>query len=130
MNRFLLICLGGAAGIGARYLTALWASAVFGPSFPAGTLFFELAGLFLLGFLMQISITRSRLSSDVGLMLTIVSFGVLGGFTAYSTFNYETTKYFREGAWLTGASNIATTLAVCLVAGLTGTALADRLVGR
>ena len=130
MTRFFLICLGGAAGTGARYLTALWASAAFGPSFPAGTLIVNLAGSFLLGFLMQISTTTSLLSSDVRLMLTTVSFGVMGGFTTYSTFNYETTKYFREGAWLTGASNIATTLAVCLVAGLTGTALADRLVGR
>ena len=124
MTRFLLICLGVAAGTGARYLTALCASAAFGPRFPAGTLFAELAGLFLLGFLMQISTTTSLLSSDVRLMLTTVSFGVMGGFTTYSTFNYETTNYFREGAWLTGATNIAATLAGCLVAGLAGIALA------
>src|SRR6266516_2286325 len=109
MTRFFQICLGVAAGIGARYLTALWASAVFGPSFPAGTLFADLAGLFLLGFLMQISTTTSLLSSDVRLMLETVSFGVMGGFIAYSTFNYETTKYFRQGDWLTGATNIAVT---------------------
>src|SRR5437667_442243 len=121
MTRFLLICLGVAAGTGARYLTALCASAAFGPSFPAGTLFADLAGSFLLGFLMQASATTSLLSSDVRLMLTT---GVMGGFTTYSTFNYETTNYFREGAWLMGATNIAATLAGCLVAGLAGIALA------
>src|SRR5438045_171084 len=118
MTRFLLICLGGALGTGARYLTALLVSATFGPSFPAGMLFVELAELFLLGFLMEISTTTSLLSSDVRLMLETVSFGVMGGFIMYSTFNYETTKYFREGAWLTGATYIGGTLANCLVVGL------------
>jgi fluoride ion exporter CrcB/FEX len=31
MSRFLLVCAGGAAGTAARYLTALWAGAAFGP---------------------------------------------------------------------------------------------------
>src|SRR5947209_6818557 len=127
MTRFFLICLGGAAGTGARYLTALWASAAFGPSFPAGTLIVNVAGSFLLGFLMQISATTSLLSSDVRLMLTT---GVMGGFTTYSTFNYETTNYFRQGAWMMGAANIAATLAGCLAAGVAGVALARLLFGR
>ena len=58
-------------------------------------------------------------SADARLMLTT---GVMGGFTTYSTFNYETTNYFREGAWLMGATNIAATLIGCLAAGLAGIA--------
>jgi CrcB protein len=123
MTRFFLICLGGAVGTGARYLTALWASSAFGPTFPAGTLIVNLAGSFLLGFLMGLA---PIFSANVRLMLTT---GVMGGFTTYSTFNYETTNYFREGAWLMGATNIAATLLGCLVAGLAGIALA-RLVVR
>ncbi len=122
MTRFLLICLGGAAGTGARYLTALWASSALGPSFPFGTLIVNLAGSFLLGLLMGMA---PLFSADVRLMLTT---GVMGGFTTYSTFNYETTNYFRDGAWLLGATNIAATLAGCLVAGLAGLALARVLV--
>jgi CrcB protein len=122
VTRFLLICLGGALGTGARYLTALWASSAFGPAFPAGTLIVNLLGSFLLGFLMGVS---PLFSADIRLMLTT---GVMGGFTTYSTFNYETTNYFREGAWLIGATNIAVTLAGCLVAGLAGIALARVLV--
>src|SRR5438093_1223103 len=37
------------------------------------------------------------ISSDARAILTT---GVMGGFTTYSTFNYETTNYLREGAWL------------------------------
>jgi CrcB protein len=123
MTRFFLICLGGAVGTGARYLTALWASSAFGPAFPAGTLIVNVVGSFLLGFLMGLA---PLFSANVRLMLTT---GVMGGFTTYSTFNYETTNYFREGAWLMGATNIATTLLGCLAAGLAGLALA-RLVVR
>jgi CrcB protein len=118
LTRFLLICLGGAVGTGARYLTALWAASAFGPAFPFGTLIVNLAGSFLLGFLMQLGATSPALTT-----------GVMGGFTTYSTFNYETTNYFREGAWLLGATNIAATLIGCLVAGLAGIALA-RILGR
>ena len=123
MLRLLLICIGGALGTGARYLTALWASSAFGPSFPAGTLIVNIVGSLLLGFLMGIA---PLFSANVRLMLTT---GVMGGFTTYSTFNYETTNYFREGAWLMGATNMAATLLGCLVAGLAGLALA-RLVVR
>src|SRR5205809_3588128 len=121
MTRFLLICLGGAAGTGARYLTALWAASAFGPAFPAGTLIVNVAGSFLPGFLMQLGGATSIFSPDVRLMLTT---GVTGGFTTYSTFNYETTNYFRQGAWLLGATNVAATLIGCLAAGLAGIALA------
>jgi CrcB protein len=116
MTRFLLICLGGAAGTGARYLTSLWAASAFGPAFPFGTLIVNVAGSFLLGFLMQLAVTSPVLTT-----------GVMGGFTTYSTFNYETTSYFRQGAWLMGVTNIAATLGLCLIGGLTGMALARML---
>src|SRR5262249_17050584 len=38
MERFLLICLAGAAGTGSRYLVALWAAQRFGSAFPYGTM--------------------------------------------------------------------------------------------
>jgi CrcB protein len=125
MTRLILICLGGAVGTGARYLTALWAVAAFGPAFPLGTFIVNVTGSLLLGFIMQVSTTTTLIGPDVRLMLTT---GVMGGFTTYSTFNYETTNYLREGAWLMGAANIAATVAGCLVAGLAGIALA-RLLG-
>src|SRR5512140_1492318 len=127
MTRFLLICLGGAAGTGARYLTAVWAAATFGPLFPVGTLLVNIAGSFLIAFIMQVGSATELLSPNMRMMLTT---GVMGGFTTYSTFNYETTTYFREGAWLIGAANVAATVVGCLVAGLAGLVLARLLVGR
>ena len=125
--RFFLICLGGAIGTAARYLTALWAASAFGAAFPAGTLIVNVAGSFLIALIMQLSTATDLISPDLRLMLTT---GVMGGFTTYSTFNYETTNYFREGAWLIGLANIGATLIGCLIAGAAGLALARLIAGR
>ena len=125
--KLLLVCLGGAIGSGARYLVALWAASALGVAFPFGTLIVNLAGSFLLGVLMHVGTSTELLSSDMRLLLAT---GVLGGFTTYSTFNYETTSYLREGAWTIGALNIAVTVVGCLVAGFAGLALARAIVGR
>ena len=139
MTRFLLVCLGGAIGSGARYLTSLWAAASLGVAFPYGTLIVNLGGSLLLGALMHIATATELLSPEMRLLLTT---GVMGGFTTYSTFNYETTNYFREGAWAigawhckavvlaTGAFNIAVTVAGCLIAGWIGIVIAKAMVGR
>jgi len=125
--KLLLVCLGGAIGSGARYLVALWAASALGITFPFGTLLVNLAGSLLLGVLMHVGTSTELLSSEMRLMLTT---GVMGGFTTYSTFNYETTSYFREGAWALGALNIAVTVFGCLLAGFAGLALARTIFGR
>lgn len=126
MSRFLLICLGGALGTGARYLIATFAPLLLGTSFPYATLTVNVVGSFLLGLVMHVGLTTNLLTPGLRLVLTT---GVMGGFTTYSTFNYETMEYLREGAfWLAGL-NVAATLLLCLVAGALGLALARWLVG-
>src|SRR5438270_11076941 len=126
-GRFLLVCIGGAIGTAARYLTALWVPTLFGASFPVATLIVNGAGSFFLAFIMHIGGSTELLSPDLRAMLTT---GVMGGFTTYSTFNYETTEFLREGAWLIASANILGTVAMCLAAGLAGAALARMIVGR
>jgi fluoride exporter len=125
--RFLLVCLGGAIGSGARYLTALWAASALGPAFPFGTLMVNVLGSFLIAFIMHIGSATEIMSPELRVMLTT---GVMGGFTTYSTFNYETTGYFRDGAWMIGMLNVGVTVIGCLAAGLAGLALARLLFGR
>ncbi len=127
MTRFLAVCLGGALGSGARYLVALWAAATLGASFPFGTLIVNVVGSFLLAFLMHVSASTEWMSPAVRLMLTT---GVMGGFTTYSAFNYETTRYLRQAAWGVGFLNVAATLLGCFAAGLAGFALARVLFGK
>jgi len=126
MSRFLWICLGGAAGTGARYLISGWALAVLGPAFPWGTLIINVSGSFLLGILMQVGLTTTLFSPTLRLALTT---GVMGGFTTYSTFNYETIRYAQGGSWQVAIGNVAATVFVCLVAGLAGIALGRWMFG-
>jgi CrcB protein len=117
MARLLWICLGGAAGTGARYLLAGWLGRMAGPSFPWGTLAVNVLGSFLLGLLMQIAIATDLLSPTLRLTLAT---GVLGGFTTYSSFNYETLQYLQQNDWLMGSLNVAVTVVACLAAGALG----------
>jgi CrcB protein len=124
--RFLWICLGGAIGTGARYLLSGWVARRIGTLFPYGTLAVNLVGSFLIGAVMHVSLTTSQLSPDSRVVLVI---GVLGGFTTYSGFNYETLQYFRDGAWLIGFANVLVMVGGCLAAGIAGLASARWLVG-
>ncbi|HYH44799.1 MAG TPA: fluoride efflux transporter CrcB [Thermoanaerobaculia bacterium] len=126
MARFLWISLGGAIGTGARYLLSDWLLRVAGPGFPWWTLAVNAAGSFLLGLVMEISLVPGLVPPTLRLALTT---GVLGGFTTYSTFNYETLRLFQEDAWLLGIANVGATLMGCLVAGLLGLLAGRLLIG-
>ena len=127
MLRFLWICLGGAVGTGARYWLGGWTQRLAAPGVPAGTLAVNVIGSLLLGALMEAGVTGGLLAPTLRLTLTT---GVMGGFTTYSTFNYETIEYLREGAWFLAAANVATTVIVCLGAGLAGLAFGRWWIAR
>jgi len=111
--RFLLVCLGGAAGTGARYLFGLGAQRLTGGGFPYGTIGVNLIGSFLIVVIMQLGLMKETLSPDVRVIL---STGVMGGFTTYSAFNYETVQFLRTGAVGLAALNVGVTLVGCLLA--------------
>ena len=126
MSRFFWICLGGAVGTGARYILAGWAIALLGAAFPFGTLLINVLGSFAISLVMHLALSANLIAPTLRLTLTT---GLLGGFTTYSTFNYETLAYLREGNWVVGIANVAATVLFCLAAGLSGLALARALVG-
>jgi CrcB protein len=123
--RLLLVCLGGAAGSGARYLLAVGMGRWLGSGFPWGTLTVNVAGSFLIGAIMELGVRYGAIAPDLRLFLTT---GVLGGFTTYSSYNYELLGYLERGAWALGGAYLGATLVGCLAAGMLGLAAA-RLVG-
>jgi CrcB protein len=126
MYRLCLVCLGGAIGTGARYLIATMAPRLFGTSFPYGTLAVNLIGSFCLGAIMHVGLTTTVISPT---MRVVLATGVMGGFTTYSTFNYETLELLREGAVGLAGLNVATTVVLCLLGGAMGASLARSFVG-
>jgi CrcB protein len=115
--RFLLICLGGALGTGARYLVATWAAGTFGAAFPAGTLLVYASGSFLIALVMELAALTGGVPEDLRLFLTT---GMMGGLTTYSSFNYETLRLAQSGAVAVALLNLGATVLVCAASGVLG----------
>jgi CrcB protein len=111
VDRVLLVALGGAIGTIARYLTSLVALRWFGPEFPYGTLLVNLAGAFVIGLVQELAAETTMMSDTTRLVLTT---GMMGGLTTYSTFSYETVRLMQADAWTHATINVFVTTAVCL----------------
>ena len=123
--RLLLVCLGGAVGSGARYLVALALAHRAAVHFPWATFAVNVIGCFLLQLVLDLAAGGLRLSDELRLLLTT---GVMGGFTTYSSFNAETLALWRAGAHRLAFMYLLATVLVCLLAGLAGAAVARSLV--
>jgi CrcB protein len=126
MEQFLWICLGGAAGTGARYLVAVWAAQRFGTTFPYGTLIVNLTGCFAIAAVMHAAATVAWPPA----LRAAITIGFIGGLTTYSSFNYETTRLLEEGAFGTAVLNAGVTILGAFAAGWLGMLCARQLLGR
>ena len=118
---------GGALGSVARYLLDGWVQRFLPGSFPAGILAVNVLGSFLIGLVMTLLEARGALDSTLRVALAA---GVLGGFTTYSSFNYQTLELLRQKAWMTGGLNLVATVVLCLAAGLLGLGMGRGMVAR
>jgi CrcB protein len=94
--RHLIVFLAGGTGAVLRYAVGGWVAQASGSTFPWGTLAVNVSGSFLISLVMHVALTTAAIAPELRLALTT---GLLGGFTTYSTFNYETIELLREGAW-------------------------------
>jgi CrcB protein len=124
--RVAVIAAARAVGTALRYLLALGAQRWLGASLPWGTLAANVLGSLLLGAVVEAAGDRTLAGIPAKLVLGT---GLLGGFTTYSSFNLEALHFFEQGAWSRGLAYVAGTLALCLLAGAAGLALARSLRG-
>ena len=120
----LAVCLAGAVGTGARYLIATWTAERFGAEFPYGTLAVNLVGCFAIACVMPAA-AAAQWSPLLRLTVTI---GLIGGFTTYSSFNFETMALMQRAPGLAGAYLLATLLGG-FAAGWLGLVVARQLAG-
>jgi CrcB protein len=100
----LLVGTGGFIGSAARF-AAGGAVHRFIPSFsfPWGTVVVNVLGCFLIGLIAGLTQTRQLLTPETRLLLMV---GILGGFTTFSTFGYETFNLLRDGEPLRAFANV------------------------
>ena len=126
MFRALIVFFAGGLGSAARYLLGGRIQEAFGAVFPYGTLAINVTGSLLIAFFMGVSLRTTWIGGDLRLLLTT---GFCGGYTTYSTFNYEALNLMQQGTWGLAAAYMASTVAGCLVAGALGLILSRVVAG-
>lgn len=109
MKPFFLIFMGGGLGSFCRFYIASWAIDQLGPSFPFGTLIVNLLGSLIIGLIAGLPQASASLAPNTRLFLMT---GILGGFTTFSSYEYESFMLTTDGEFGKAALNLI--LSMCL----------------
>ncbi len=118
MMTVLLVGTGGFIGSVMRYLVGTWVQSVSGNNWiPYGTLAVNVVGCFLIGLVLGLAETRQFLGEGTRALVVV---GLLGGFTTFSAFGYETVAMVRDGHMVAAAANVGLQVTLGLTAVLIG----------
>ena len=118
---WLMVAVGGGLGSVLRYGAQRIAATYAGPETVMGTLAVNLAGSFILGFLMTLLLTRVPVSTEVRIFLTV---GFLGGFTTFSTLSYQTVQLLETSSPIAAVGSLAANIILGLALAYAGILLA------
>lgn len=122
MERYLLVMAGAAAGGLSRYLIGTAINAHFPQRGWYGTVIVNITGCFLIGIVATILNQRN---ADPNWRLLLVV-GVLGGYTTFSSFAWETFALVKDGEFAKGLANVAVSVIAGYLALWCGVLLAKR----
>jgi CrcB protein len=114
-----MVLLGGGVGALARYVVGSAIATRVGGRFPLGTMVINITGSFLIGVLM--TLLTERLPHPNWRLLLVTGF--LGGYTTFSSFEYETLQAVQGGAAWIGVVNVVGSVVLGYIAVWLGTAM-------
>ena len=120
----LLVGVGGFLGASARYLVGALVNRLLSPTFPYATMLINVTGCLGIGFLAVLVEEQLRLGPNTRLFWMI---GILGGYTTFSTFGYETVLLMRAGSHAAALANVAGQVVLGLLAVWAGATIARGL---
>ena len=123
MDRYLVVLAGAGLGGLARYALGTWIMTKYGGTFPLGTFVINVTGSFFIGVLMTLLTERLNPHPNWRLFLVV---GILGGYTTFSSFEYETYQSVRDGSGWMGMLYVTSSV----VLGYIGVWLGALLIGR
>jgi CrcB protein len=127
LEKLAYIAIGGGAGAVLRYLLSGWGQRLTAPStFPFGTLLVNLLGCLAIGAAVAYFAGPHRVREELRLALLI---GVLGGFTTFSSYAFETFSLLEDGQRLHAATNLVLSNVLGLFAVWAGYRLIQNLRG-
>lgn len=114
MFRYLAVLVGGAFGTGLRYsLSTLIYSSINEPTFPYANLVINVSGSFMIGLLAELFESRWLVSPTTRVAVLT---GILGGYTTFSSFSFETYALLRDGEIGRGIFNASASVLLGLAA--------------
>ncbi len=122
-----MVFIGGGIGSALRYGAGRASIAIIGPNYPAGTLFVNVVGCFLMGALVALLAYRDvGIDQSVKLFLTT---GMLGGFTTFSAFALDAVALWERGDTLTAGSYVLASVIGSIAGLVAGLAIVRTAVG-
>jgi CrcB protein len=119
----LLLIVGGAVGTVVRYWIGRWFNEQpWTHGLPYGTFVINVSGSFILA--AAAVIIEDWLPAEYGNLYLLIGTGFCGGYTTFSTFEWETFKLVRDGSWWYALANVVGSVG----AGFAGVVLAVALV--
>jgi fluoride exporter len=112
MTKYLVVAFGGAIGSMLRFWAGGYVSERLGTRFPYGTFVINITASFLIGFIMTLLAERAHWSPNWRYLMVV---GFLGGYSTFSSFEYESFRVFQDGEFLIASLNIALSVAVGFV---------------
>lgn len=114
---WLLVALGGAGGSVLRYGVGRLAVAYLGPTTVMATFIVNVTGSFALGLFMGLALERTMISVNLRSLLAI---GLLGGYTTFSTFTFESIRLVEDGELFRAAISVLGNIVLGLTAAYLG----------
>jgi CrcB protein len=117
---WVLVAVGAAAGAPLRYVIDTVVSERISGVFPLGTLVVNVSGSLVLGVITGLALYHGF----TGAPKLVLGTGLIGAYTTYSTFTFETVSLFEDGEAWSAVRNILWSLVTAGAAATVGLALA------
>ncbi len=113
MVKYLMVAIGGGLGSMLRFWVGGIVSGRMGSRFPYGTFLINCTASFLIGFIITLLAEKTHWSPNLRFLIPI---GFIGGYSTFSTFEYETFRVIQDGELLIASLNVVLSVLVGFVA--------------
>ena len=124
MLKYVMVGIGGCLGSVLRFWLGSYIGSRMGTRFPYGTFVINITGSFLIGLVFALLTARTQWSPNWRYLIPI---GFIGGYTTFSSFEFETLRSIQDGQIGLGLLYVALSVTVGFVA-VWGSMMAGRAI--
>jgi CrcB protein len=118
MMKYVMVGIGGGIGSVLRFWVSSYLGERISTRFPFGTFAVNITGSFLIGLIVTLLASKADWDPNWRYLIPI---GFIGGYTTFSTFEYETLRSMQDGKMLVASLNVILSVALGFAAVWLGT---------